>query len=165
MIENLTLRPSPCSKGVNAAVAKKLAPAIAAWMEDGASAVDVEPDLVKTLSIRSDGYELAKALEERCGYSPDAQLVEILNRVGSLRQIECDRLQEAWVKARGFTVPAIGARVAFTLDDQDCEGEVLSNSAAGTSLVFCPALGHVREGLGSHGRYFPWEQLKEAAHA
>jgi len=127
---------------------------------------DVEGDLCKVLGRSSDGYELAKALDN-LGYSPDAELVEILDETGFLRLNICSRLEEQWVKVSGLTGPAVGSKVRFkNVDDRkDYEGEVTENKAAGTSLVFCQALGHAREGMGTRGLHINWENLQETAHA
>ena len=118
------------------------------------------------LGRSSDGYELARALDN-LGYSPDAELVEILDEIGFLRLNICSLLEEQWVKVSGLTGPAVGSKVQFkNVDDRkDYEGEVTENKAAGKSIVFCQSLGRAREGRGTHGLYINWENLQKTAHA
>jgi hypothetical protein len=41
------------------------------------------------------------------------------------------------------------------------EGEIVKiDDELATYLVFCPAAGHVREGLGTHGVIFPFEDVE-----
>jgi hypothetical protein len=118
------------------------------------------------LGRSSDGYELAQALDN-LGYSPDAELVEILDEIGFVRLNICSRLEEQRVKVSGLTGPAVGSKVQFkNVDDRkDYEGEVTENKAASKSIVFCPSLGHAREGMGTRGLYINWENLQKTAHA
>jgi hypothetical protein len=162
MNANLKPRPNPHSKEIGQAAAKKLAPAVAEWFQDGTTPAEIEEDLAKVLNSHSDGYAAAKALDDRCGYSPDARLVEILDDISSLQRAECERLEREWVKEQGLTGPSIGSKVIFNKDGKPVEGEVVSNVDTGRSLLFCASLGHVRDGVGTHGTYIVWEKLTPA---
>lgn len=46
-----------------------------------------------------DGYELARALDDRCGWSPDSSVVEALDNWSSNARIELEKAQKAWREA------------------------------------------------------------------
>lgn len=109
-----------------------------------------------------DGYEIAQELE-REGYQPDARLVEILDGLDT--HAEHAKAVRVWLSETGVRPQlAIGAVVAIparTKEHEGVVGEIASISErTGEYTVCCAPLGHVREGLGTKGLIFPWEEVE-----
>ncbi len=93
--------PRPEKKDCRQAAAEALADDVVAWLEetDGKQNRDnVVRDLLAVSAYDwCDGFQFASELQ-RQGWSPDAQLVEILASAASLLWHAHDRATEAWVK-------------------------------------------------------------------
>lgn len=153
-------RPKLNDDAVIALVAEELAIKIADWMSNYDDIEEIENDLKRALKYHSDGYELARELDD---YNPDAELVDILDNALDMKLSAHDQVCRRWVSDNGLVGPNIGASVSFTFDGKRIEGEVVNNYDYGQSSVFCESLGHVREGLGTHGVVINWEDLTEVA--
>ena len=154
-------RPSAHSDAINQAVAKRLAPKVLSWLnEPGVTVEEVQKDLEQTLDFQHDGYALARDLERQAGYDPDAALVEILDEVSTLRHSLLNEATAAWVKSRGLQEPAVGSSVKFDHRGYAYTGIVKENLPNGKSVVYCPGLGHVQQGTGTHGIHLDWENLQ-----
>ena len=109
-------RPFRNAPSVMQAAAKLLAPDVMAWaMAEGEqlTAEDDLPGIEKELVAAFnrveykglDGYDLAKELEFNCGYSPDAYLVEILDRAGFVQNTAHNEAVKNWVMDNKVFVP------------------------------------------------------------
>lgn len=64
--------------------------------------------------LARDGYEIARALDERFHWSPDAQIVEVLDEFSSVLDRELEKARAEWVKFYDIKPPLeIGDRVRF----------------------------------------------------
>lgn len=162
----LAKRPSRLDDSVRAAAAKKLAPEVLRWAKSAGDDLllleDVEADLTKVLGYSTNGYELAKDLEDS-HYSPNTELVEILdNAFVHLRQAHTEACIQ-WLENNPMPSPEIGSQVTHSKTPDAGIGTIVSNSPEGKSTVRFPALGHVDKGNnGSHGLILPWEELDRA---
>lgn len=162
-------RPELQCNAVVAHVAEKLAKEVKAWaQEDDAIETYVshlEDTLKNTHSF--DGYDLAQELESAYGYSPDANLVDILDNADMYAHNKHRELVALWVK-RNDIKPRykVGDKVlcssrSFT-GTVEAEGEIMGfNTEIATYTVMCEKLGHVREGCGIHGFNYPFEDLED----
>jgi hypothetical protein len=140
-------------------------PDIAQWM--GGAVTDGErDDIIHAVRWSSDGYDRARELDRK-GWAVDAALVELLSDVdGEIYRAHATAVKQ-WIDATGARPHLnVGASVVLPAGvDAGAAGEIISVSEiAGSYTVFVPSLGHVRDGLGTHGRIFAWEML-EAANA
>ncbi len=157
-------RPKRYDEAITKAAAKSIAPEVKRWLHDDTTLEQVETDLLKSMRYGGgDGYELAKSIE-RVGYNPDAELVEILDGVGIAKIRAHDAACREWVTANNIQPPAIGSWVTWPKchEKNSGQGEVTRNNPEGTSTVCFAALGHIKEGLGTHGYVVAWEELMPA---
>lgn len=71
-------------------------------------------DLVKHGREWSNGYELAKSLDDRCGWDIDAGFVEVLDNFGFVASRQIELAEKAWVTRYAIQPPlADGAAVTF----------------------------------------------------
>ncbi len=67
---------------------------------------DMADDLANTNpSLHACGYELAKELDNRCGWSPSAQDVEVLDGFGQYLREELQKAVQAWADATPIEPP------------------------------------------------------------
>jgi hypothetical protein len=156
-------RPKRHDKAILRQAAEALVPEVEEWI--GESISDQERErLVSTLASRcgDDAYDIARELE-RDGYTPDSHLVEILDGFDTYR-IHAEAVR-VWIAETGAAPKlAIGATVAIPARMREHEGVVgeiaAINERSGEYTIYCAALGHVREGLGTHGLIFSWEEIE-----
>lgn len=119
-------------------------------------------DIVSAADFTEDTYQITRNLEDAGWYGGDA-LYELVDELPMHRlQAHRDAVR-AWVKRTG-QVPshAVGDTVTFhsAFDRRDFTGEVVKvNPEEMTYTVFVEELGHVREGVGTHGRIVPAEDV------
>ncbi len=159
-----TPRPNRSDPVIIAEAAKKLAPRILAWANEGTAdggwtIENIELDLGRAIRFESDGFQLAKELDSR-GYEGDEELVEILSGAFWAKDAAHKAALKAWLPNSGLVEPALESRVTH----KSCVGVgvVTRNSDDGTSVVCFPDMGHVRAGNGTQGRVLPWEELESA---
>ncbi len=156
-------RPKYGDDAIIEAAIDKLLPQVLEWLKDGNGEEDptaVREDLLDAADS-SNGYEFAKHLDQLHGWDVDARLVEILDDFGLWHQ--SDALKEAerrWVEETGQK-PAkqCGDICTFDYRGSIYTGEITAIHQHGYYTVFCPILGHVREGVGKHGTILPWEKV------
>lgn len=111
--------PTEGDPAVRTAAAKSMWPRVRKWLEESGDdhAEEAEDEFLKIMARNfvSDGYELAKDCED-LGWSPDADLVEILDHFGMDLHHACKAAREEWVRTTNWT-PAfkIGDKVEFKL--------------------------------------------------
>jgi len=75
-------------------------------------AEEASDDIARCADYMMDGYELAKALDNRCGWQPCAQMVEELDNHSAAWSIAHSAAVRGWVQQHGITAPhQVGARV------------------------------------------------------
>lgn len=156
-------RPDARSAEVSAMVANDLMKGIVQWgkfAEDDISEVTAQ---VLAVLNESDGYRMAKALERSFSWDPDSELVDILDGVNFYSAIRTAVM--AWIRDNGITPQfGIGRQVEVITNprlDTRHTGEIVQVCEDGNYLVMIPGLGHVREGLGTHGLIFSWEDVEK----
>lgn len=159
-------RPVKHDDAVSRAAAKEIAPQVKEWLNDEDTSLDtIESDLVKALKYNSNGYEIAKSLDSHNGYSPDAELVEILEGCSYAKSKAHDKLCREWVTANGIKELPMQTRVTWSRKPEAGVGVVTKNYPEGKSTVSFAALGHVADGqMGCHGYVVEWEQLTVVAY-
>lgn len=131
---------------------RAILPEVIEWMGDEGqlhSEQEILDDLIKCSDMFSDGYEIAKKLERVCGWSCDSELVEILNDVAHQFHNACDELQAQWVEKHQITLDKpVGTVVTY----KGNEGTITRLEVTRAKyIVNVPALGHVKEGVGTLG--------------
>ncbi len=167
-------RPVGHGDAFDKAVAARLASVLREELGDdlGGSDEEVAEDLADVLH-EDDGYRLARALEEK-GWDPDARMVEVLDGAGSLKYDVNRDAVRAWVMANNINPPLeCGAMVRFSIRHVDHSGEIVRIDLENARyVVFCAALGHLREGTpeyenkvrnggASSGVYLNYEDVQE----
>ena len=137
-----TTAPSPDSRPLRNApqvihkAAELLLPDVMEWLnDDDYQSEHVLEMLKRAIRYATDGYAIAKAIDQNECLDPDAELVEILDQASSHLRTAYSEVCTAWVK------------------------ENIRNTTDGRSLVYIESLGHVKECTGCHGTYLPWETL------
>lgn len=152
-------RPSRTDKAITKQVAEKLLPAFAQWMKTDDATVDQDDllnDLIKALDYDDDGYEIARNLDHS-GYSPDAELVGILDAAGGYRRNIHGEACKAWVATNNLQPIPLDTRVRWPGSKPAAGvGIITNNHPDGRSTVSFPSLGHTR----SSGYVVEWEELK-----
>lgn len=149
-------RPTGRDESVIRKAAELSLPEFKRWANEASGSDEVMlNDLLACIRWGHDGYARAKRIEIY-GYEPDAELVEILDSIDVWRA-EREAVAK-WVKEFDVKAPfPIGALVVIA----GGSGEIMAHDEAqGTSTVFVEAMGHVREGNGTHGLIVAWEKLK-----
>lgn len=161
-------RPTRSDEDVLAVAILALVPQIERWAQATFTTEQIAEcrDLLRTgLLWSDDGYQFARKFESS-GWTPDSELVDILDNADTELYRALRAAEEVWlVETRTRPRFGIGAKVVFPKEQLDAgaEGEISEiNEKAGTYTVFAPTLGHVREGLGTRGRIFTWEMLERA---
>jgi len=147
-------RPVLNDKETQRAAALLLAPKVQEWLladsggsKDEFTLESIADDIEKALdhSFEKDGYKLAKALEDRCGYDPDDWLVNILSGYYGLLTKARRAKIKAWAEANKIVVPfKVGDKVLVSTKSKlKVEGTITYISAEyAEATVSCPSLGH-----------------------
>lgn len=105
-------RPTKLTDDMKRAVAERVAKECAEWAED--EPTNWIAPLCAIIRPHSDGYALARELEDRHGVAPDARLVEILDGVHWEVTREIERAEKAWAERVNPQPPLpIGSRVRW----------------------------------------------------
>lgn len=123
---------------------------------------DTETELAGVIGRQHDGYDIAKHLERSHGWNIDAATVEILDEADYAISSAQRQMEARWVElAKPTPSLAIGARVRHRIRWEDHDVEVTAIDAKqGKYTVLVEALGHVREGVGTHGFIVNWEEVE-----
>jgi len=169
-------RPSHWDDRINREVAEAVMPRVLAWLKsqgddlpEGERALVLE-QLTHAYDLHDDGYEVAKVLDDRYMWEVDSELVDILGSVLGTRYRAYDKLVGEWVQQHGVAPKySVGQRVAFRRPygaRDRVTGEVTAvREKTGQYLVFCEAMGHVREDdgkCGARGVYLDFEDVEAA---
>lgn len=108
-----------------------------------------------------DGYDICRELDRSFSWQPNASMVEAFdNAFFEIERVHKVKVKE-WVALNGI-VPqkAIGDSVDVTYGGNPYSGEITNiDIEVANYTVLIPALGHVREGLGTHGSIFKFEDI------
>lgn len=134
-------RPDRFSEDVLRAAAKAL------LVELKVTGDDAERVLMKAIRFESDGYRIARALDNE-GWSVDAEMVETLDGALCHQTTAHDAIIAAWVNEWRIEPDAdVGARVRFKQRGATLEGIVdRVETKRAQYVVRCHVLGHVRPG-------------------
>lgn len=111
----------------------------------------------------NDGYELARDLEKDMGFDSDRNLVEEMDCI----QNECrnclNEQIEKWVIDCNITPKySVGDEVRVTFKNVEYVGEVSEiYHKRAQYVIYIEELGHVREGVGTHGTIKNFEDIEE----
>ncbi|BDU76251.1 hypothetical protein [Mesoterricola sediminis] len=123
---------------------------------------EIREQLLDVLDDFSDGYEMAKTLEDRHFWDANSSLVELLDGVSS-HEVH-GKAVLAWIRDNDVKPKlAVGAQVKvkkWSHDKDTLDGEIIKISEDGRYTVFIPSQGHVRSGCGTHGQIFDWEEVE-----
>lgn len=167
-------RPNRHDLAVRQAAAEKTWPAFRAWLiANDATETEADEDretalheLADALEWNEDGYDVAQHLE-RQGWDADDGLVDAARRLLDALYVAHDAAVKAWVETTGQQPTfKLGDRVRFEHHGRQrpVDGEVTKIDAARAKyVVYCASLGHVREGVGSHGIFVDFERVTAAS--
>jgi hypothetical protein len=113
--------------------------------------------------FHKDGYQIARILEKDMWYEPDVHLVDDMDSIPHKCR-ECVRREvEKWVIDCEITPKyEVGNEVRVTVRNVEYIGEIAAvNSKDATYTIFIQELGHVREGVGTHGTIKKFEEIEE----
>jgi hypothetical protein len=122
---------------------------------------EAEKALARAMAFSSGTYDLARSLD-LSGWMIDDEILEELGNADMCRIDAHRELVARWVEARHIRPQRdVGAAVSVSQRGQPSQhGEVVAVDLVQASYtVFCPGLGHVREGLGTHGIIVPYESV------
>lgn len=123
---------------------------------------DIIDQLKESIRYESDGYRICRDLENE-GWSPDAEMVQVVDRVESIRQSVLDSAVANWiVDAQIEPAFKVGDTVEFLHKDRRFSGQVIDvDMRRGHYTVFCSDLGHVGKGkLGTRGLILEFEKCE-----
>jgi len=130
---------------------------------DGEDYAEIAEELIKWHS-HHDGYEIAKLLEDYHGWKISVSVVEDLDSLPNIINNAVRAEIANWSKANNIRLTCkIGDRVAWLdrWNHKAYSGDIVGiDGEHGEVTVFCEALGHVRTGVGSHGRILSVEQIQ-----
>lgn len=177
MNEDDTKRPSHYDERVNQAVAEGALPHVLRWLKsqgDGDLPEDERQDILEQLvvafDLHDDGYEVAKVLDDRFMWQVNSELVDVLDSALGTRYRAHDKVVEEWGLQHGLAPKySVGQRVAFQslhVPRGRLTGEVtVVREKTAQYVVFCEAMGHVREHdgkCGARGVYLDYEAVEAA---
>ena len=169
-------RPDHNSKEVKMLVVEKILDNIISWLdedderrEDGADEDSIRDELMLVISYSKDGYEMAKNLDDDYSWSSDSNLVDILDSLSFYDARK--KLVQKWIKDNdikpfyldGQEVTISSKHLPYKYRDKPFyKGIVIKvNFEEGTYLVKSSELGHVSEGLGTHGIILDWDKVEK----
>ena len=119
-------------------------------------------DIVNASFGETDAYQIAKNLDAN-GWSPDAELVDILDTIFTEQYHAREAAEKQWVKDNGLQAPNLQSKVTCKGHEPKVPstaiGIVIQNFESGKSSVYFESLGHVKTGIGTNGTLLPWEDL------
>lgn len=151
-------RPTTYTLEINRAAAGKMADRLIEYNSFTESRESIIDDLLKNVSDWHEGYALAKALDTYCRWSIDAEIVETLSDMYSIRSDELRQLEKEWVAQTNPPILyAVGDIVSFQCPrDGQVKGPIHSiETDLGRYVVDI-------QGTGNGGRLVPYENVSAA---
>lgn len=119
-------------------------------------------DIENAIRYEDDGFRICRALES-ASWDCDAAMVAVMEKAAHYKYREHREAVAEWVKVFGVQ-PSMreGERVTFRhRGGKQHTGSVRSiNAEQAQYTIFCEELGHVREGLGTHGTILNYEDCQ-----
>lgn len=146
----------------------EMAEEILDWLKDpNCTTEEIVSDLKENFQPyeleNSDGYELAKEFESNYGYDADTELVNIMDGFSHIIYTACKKAERKWVQDCRITPKySIGDKVHVSHKAKIYEGEIadIKNDLA-EYVIYVQDLGHVKEGVGTHGLIKRFEDIEE----
>ena len=165
-------RPGPHDEDVERRHMAMIRDDVAKYLKDANTGDDLTTamdDVRKAMKFETDGYRIAEYLDGR-GWSADAELVELMDRLAGDRYDAETEAVEEWVKANGITPGvAVGDQVVITRShpkQKGQRGEVVEVDAKrARCTVMVPAQGHVKAGNGTRGWVVNAEEVEHVVAA
>lgn len=165
-------RPLAHGAAVNTLCIEEVAQMLLSWLREtepkGEASLDECRDdarkLLERYSTYDDGYDMARFLENHCGYEPNASLVDVLEGIWVKRAHAYAEVVAQWVREEGIVMPEsyMNQKVRFKLGEGIAEGEIVKfYPDMAKVLIYCPEQGHVRDGRGVQGCVVNWEAVEE----
>jgi hypothetical protein len=113
--------------------------------------------------FHKDGYQIARRLEKDMYYEPDVHLVDDMDMLPNrCRQCLCEEVEKWVIDCEITSKYQVGDEVKATVRNVEYIGEIAAvNSKDATYTIFIQELGHVREGVGTHGTIKKFEEIEE----
>jgi hypothetical protein len=132
---------------------------ISRWLNNEVSFETIFSDLEDVVFLH-DGYARARALEKK-GYTPDTELVEILDEFDTYFYEEIKVAEKEWMRLNdNVLILEVGDAVSAETNKKFIAGAIIEVHAdTGYYLICSEAEGHKKEGLGVHGVYVAFEKV------
>lgn len=163
-------RPTRHSKAVLEAAARRLAPSLANTNDPDEGMIQTIARVLEQEAPWFDAYQMTKRLDDDYGWGCNSDTVDACECASSIVNELVRHETVAWVKKCDIRPrQKLGDQVSVTTRDGSgtpgtFTGEIVQiDSDQATYVVMIPALGHVREGLGTYGIRVHYEQLHELA--
>jgi hypothetical protein len=146
-------RPTINDPEIIRAAAEKILPKVMQWLPDYEPEESVLHDLCHAMKWgRDDGYAMTKRLDDK-GWSPDSELVDIMNDAGFELSSVLEKAEREWVIETGAIPVPVNSRVTWNGRLKEGIGVVTRNDDCGKSYVHFPIQ---KEGA---CYIIPWEKL------
>lgn len=162
-------RPSRHDAAIVKAAAEALAPRVEKWMAsdgDEFGCGEVAEQIAEIIGTHDhDGYRLAKRLHDRFGYEPDSELVEILEdasfKITEANHFATLRWMADWNIQPRLSIGDSVCRVPCASDPSGGIAKIASITKTAEYVLYCPWLGHVESGMGTHGIIVAFEDAEK----
>lgn len=151
-------------------LAKTITNDVVKWLNEKESSnqeiEDMLTEVIDDLGYHCDGYEFAKELEEKHYFSPDANLVDILDCVYSNLNEAKNALIETWVKENNINPKLnvgdiVNVEIAKSFHKKIYSGKIIKiNEKHATYTICISELGHVEFGCGTLGSIVAFEDVE-----
>lgn len=151
-------RPRSYTRTMDLAAAAEMAEMLAKQNGLSMHADEIVDNLMKHVHSWSNGYLLARDLDQYCGWQPDAEMVMTLDHLGSMRSDQLEKAEKDWAsRLQPQAVFAVGDEVAYDCRrDGEVKGLVHSIDAARARYVVDTKYN------GNGGVLIPFEDVRAA---
>jgi hypothetical protein len=123
-------RPNRSHPSIRAKAIDQMTKDVMAYLRNQGHDDENEEDIARQLReafwVREDGYHAAKELDEQFHWSPDAELVEVLDSFGHYMYLAHDDAIKAWVKEYDIKAPlAVGTLVEAEWGGETIRGKII----------------------------------------
>ena len=154
----------PTSRDISRyAVAEEMLDDVMAFLDPGEDKKSVLDDLATALEYAgTDGYEIAKYLDDRKSWNITADMVESFDRASMIEYKLTSDAVKKWVSFYAIASKfKQGDAVEVEVRKTKYHGEIVSiDTKEAKYTVYIEALGHVKSGQGTVGIVLPFEQVE-----
>jgi hypothetical protein len=123
-------RPSRSHPAIRARAIDRMVKDVMKYLRDDGDKDATEEDIARQLEdafcYREDGYHAARELDDQHGWSPDAELVEVLDSFSHYMYSAHDDAIKAWVKEYDIKAPlAVGTLVEAEWGGETIRGKII----------------------------------------